>query len=196
MKSLVAYSAILPLCLSLLQGCTALDTPSHSKPSVIEQLLLSQAMEKSLYDQEAPVIPLPVDSTIILDTSGLAATHHSLRESLVAWLGNQGLSVQEKEEQARYRIALNVQAVGTEYGLSFFGIPPVQSTVIPVSLPELSIYKAQHLVGYSRFSFDIFELSSGNLIRSTPWFHGQTYYDTYTVFFFINFRTTNLVWAP
>ena len=182
--------------LCLLQACTALDTPTHSGPSAIEQLLLSQAMDQSLYDKETPTIPLPVGTGILLDTAGLSAPHEHLRESLVAWLGDQGFSVVRDEKQARYRLALNVQAIGTEYGLSFFGIPPVQSTVVPLSLPELSIYKAQHLIGYSRFSFDIFELSTGNFVRSTPWLQGSTYYNTYTVFFFINFRTTDLVWAP
>lgn len=184
------------VCLSLLQACTALDRPSHSNPSAIEQLLLSQALEQSLYHDETPSIPLPVGTGVTLDTAGLSAPHQNLRESLVAWLGDQGFSVKGDETQAQYRLALNVQAIGTENGLSFFGIPPVQSSVVPVSLPELSIYKAQHFVGYSRFSFDIFELSTGNFVRSTPWFQGSTYYNTYTVFFFINFRTTDLVWAP
>jgi hypothetical protein len=89
-----------------------------------------------------------------------------------------------------------VQALGTEQGVTFFGMPPVQSVIIPFALPELTLFKLQNQRAYTRLSLDIFETATGRLVRSTPWYVGSSYYNQYTILFFIYFRTTDLVLPP
>ena len=93
----------------------------------------------------------------------------------------------------RDRIQIIVQALGTEQSQSFFGMPEVQSVLIPFALPEIALYKVQYQSGYTRFRLDIFKTATGEFIRSTPWFQASTYYNEYNVLFFIDFHTTNLI---
>lgn len=79
--------------------------------------------------------------------------------------------------------------------MSFFGFPPVQNVLLPFALPEISVCKGQYQSRYTRFRLDIYETGTGKFIRSTPWVQGSTYFNEYTVFFFIDFHTTELI-AP
>jgi len=108
-------------------------------------------------------------------------------------LGEQGLFLTPEAKQATYRIQVLVQALGTEQSQSFFGMPPVQSVLIPFALPEITLYKAQYQTGFTRFRLDIFENTTGKFIRSTPWFQANTYFNEYTLFFFFGFHETNLM---
>jgi hypothetical protein len=74
-----------------------------------------------------------------------------------------------------------VQSLGTVQGETFFGMPSVQSVLIPFSLPELTRYKAQVQSGYMRYSIDLYDAARGRLIRSTPWYAGSSYYNQYTL---------------
>jgi hypothetical protein len=75
-------------------------------------------------------------------------------------------------------------------------MPPIQSVLIPFSLPQLTLYQNLSQDGYIRYSLDVVERASGRLFYSTPWYHQRTFYDQYTVLFFITFRKTDLADAP
>jgi hypothetical protein len=119
-----------------------------------------------------------------------------LQKILTGWLGRQGYSVQKNEEKATHRINVIVQALGTELGNSFFGMPPVRSQLIPFSLPELALYKAEYQTGYVKFYMDIFELPSGAFVQSTPAFLAETYYNGHTVLLMFSFTSTDLDFPP
>ena len=68
----------------------------------------------------------------------------------------------------------------------------MQSTLIPVSLPALTLCEAQRQIAYVRYLVHVYDPHSGRLLGSSPWYHGSSYYNQYTVFFFINFRGTDL----
>lgn len=75
-------------------------------------------------------------------------------------------------------------------------MPPIQSVLIPFSLPQLTLYQNLSQDGYVRYAMDLIERTSGKLFYSTPWYHQQTYHDQYTIFFFITYRLTDLADAP
>jgi hypothetical protein len=89
-----------------------------------------------------------------------------------------------------------VQALGTVQGETFFGMPPVQSVIIPFALPELTLYKRQAQTGYMRYSLDIYDSSTGRLVRSTPWYAGSSYYNQYTFLFLFKYNSTDLILPP
>ncbi len=175
-------------------GCAVMkELPTPDQATAIEQLLVTQAIEKSLEGKDAFSLPLPEDSTIKLETTGLANEHRFLIGAVGRWLGEQGLRLAPDEHEATYNIQILVQSLGTEQSRSFFGMPPVQSVLIPFSLPEISLYAAHYQSGYSRFRLDIFEAATGQFLRSTPWLQASTFYNEYTLLFFIDFHRTDLV---
>lgn len=182
------------LSLTILPGCATTNTiPIPVHLTAIEQFLLTQAIDLSLPKKGIPVIPIPDGATVNLETTGLTVEQRFLLGAVGRWLGEQGLHIQPKDEKATYRAQILIQALGTEQSQSFFGMPEVQGGLLPFAIPELPLYKAQYQTGYTRFRLDFFETTSGKFIRSTPWYQARTYFNEYTVLFFIGFHSTNLI---
>ncbi|MGD9849948.1 MAG: hypothetical protein AB7T38_01650 [Nitrospirales bacterium] len=193
-QSLKKTGMLTVLILSILPGCAAtnnLPAPAHF--TAIEQFLLTQSVEFSLNANNVPPLPLPEGATVTLETTGLTVEQRFLLGAVGRWLGEQGLHIQSKDQNPTYRAQILIQAFGTEQSQSFFGMPEVQGGLLPFAIPELPVYKAQYQKGYSRFRLDFFENSTGKFVRSTPWFQASTYFNEYTVLFFIEFHSTNLI---
>lgn len=107
-----------------------------------------------------------------------------------------GYRVQKSEEASRYLVRILVRAMGTNQAKTFFGIPPIQSVIIPFALPQITIYQELAQLAHVRLHLDIFESGTGRFVESTLWTSGNTYYNQYTVLFFFGFRRTDLVAAP
>jgi hypothetical protein len=182
------------LTLTILSACAPIkELPNPDQATAIEQFLITQAVDLSLNNENATPVPLQQGETVTLDTTDLTIEKRFFIGALGQWLGEQGLLLMPEARHANYRIQVLVQALGTEQSQSFFGMPAVQSVLIPFALPEITLYKAQYQRGYTRFRLDIFENTTGKFIRSTPWFEATTYFNEYTVFFFFNFHETNLL---
>ena len=154
-------------------------------------------------------MPIPQGANIVLDTSGIISEDKDIVRQVMAgwlgkhgyhvmagWFGEEGYQVQGDIDQATHRINVVVGSLGTEFGETFFGLPPIQSFVIPFALPELALYKAQYQTGFVKLYFDIFELPSNRFISSTSPFFAETHYNDYTVLFLFSFKKTDLISPP
>jgi hypothetical protein len=199
MKSIINTLKIMALStasLAALTGCTTTQKSTQSPRTVIEQLLISEAAIRSLPRQTESPLPIPPGSNVVLNTSALTTDQTLLLQILTGWMGQQGYLVQKDEKNATYRVDVIVGALGTELAGSFIGMPPIQSVLIPFSLPELSLYKSQNQTGYIKFHMNIFEIPAGRFVGSTPDFRADSYYNDYTVLFAISFTSTDLVSPP
>lgn len=189
--------------------------------SAIEQLLLGEAIDRSLRDV---AIPVPQDTPLFMEVTGLqpamfapSGLHTSsgfnapsvrtdviipsldlifIKDLVAARLGSIGYRVLKNEEEAVYLVRVVVQSFGTNQSSSFFGLPPVQSVIIPFSLPQLTLYQSLSQNGFIRYSLHVIERATGRLYHSTSWYHQVTFHDQYTILFFITFRRTDLTDAP
>jgi hypothetical protein len=191
---------ILPI--ALITGCSTAHKPTQSQRSAVEQLLMSEAIMRSLPADSTPSLPIPKGASVVLDASVINVStvpspdKFLLEKILAGWFGQQGYAIQKNEDKASYRINIVTTTLGTELGDSFFGMPPVNSVLIPFSLPELALYKNQYQTGYVKFYMDIFELPAGKLVHSSPFYVAETYYNDYTVLLFFSFSSTNLPLTP
>ena len=203
----------------LLSGCMLAREPSKTPRTAVEQLLLSHAIERSVEDL---IVPIPESASVVVDVVGFS-THlpflrqtkgtHGLerpeglvfgvpsdlsyvRDAVASRLALLGFRVRSKEDEATYRVNIKLQALGTEQGQTFFGMPPVQSVIIPFALPELTVYKRDDQTAHVRYSLDIYEIETGQLLRSTAWYHGSSYYHMFTILFLIRFKTSDLILPP
>lgn len=180
----------LPACM------TPTTLPAPSSPTLIEQLLMTQAIAASVDHEDSTPVPLPAGATVVLEPIGLRDNQQFFKGAIAQWLGEHDIRVQPTAETAQYRVQIVIQSLGTQQAQAFFGMPPVQSVLIPFALPELTLFKAQYQSGFTRFSLNVFETTTGRYIRSSPWYQATTYYNEYTILFIINFHTTNLIGAP
>ncbi|GJL67595.1 MAG: hypothetical protein NPIRA06_02300 [Nitrospirales bacterium] len=190
------------LLVGILTGCGAMNAiPLPEPPTAVQQLLMAQAVERSLHGENTMPIPLTNGDTVSLDMAGLsvdqglAFAQKFFKGAVGGWLGGSGLKIVMDPAQAKYRIHILVQGLGVEQRSSLFGLPPIQSALLPIALPEIAIYASQKLSGYTRFRLDIYETATGQFVRSTPWFQGSTYFNEYTILFFFDFEFTDLI-AP
>ncbi len=115
---------------------------------------------------------------------------------MVGWFGIEGYHVQGNIDQATHRVNVIVESLGTAYRETFFGLPPIQSVVIPFSTPEIAFYKAQYQTGYVKLYFNIFELPSNRFVSSTSPFFAETHHNDFTVLFAFTFNKNDLVSPP
>ena len=208
----------------LLFGCAVPREPTRTSRTAIEQLLLSQAITRSV---KYLSIPVPFGQPVVVEVAGFpqdrsilqpafstpqvttstqpadppvirheASDLPVLQSKIEARLGQLGLPLRARRDEARYILRVVMEALGTEQGETFFGMPPVQSVLIPFALPQLTVFEAQRQQAYARFTMDIFDARTGELVRSTPWYEGSAYYNQYTIFFFISFKGSDLVATP
>ncbi|HEU4683284.1 MAG TPA: hypothetical protein VFS39_02115 [Nitrospira sp.] len=111
-------------------------------------------------------------------------------------LAGMGYQPVERREEADLWVRVLVLALGTDQGQTFFGMPAIQSTVIPFSTPALTLYEAQRQIGYVRYRLQTYDRRTRKWHVPGDWYDGLAYYNQYTLFFFINFRGTDLPQAP
>jgi len=197
----------------LLCGCTLEQEFSRTPRTAVEQLLLTQSVQHSLHNLTAF---LPEQASLRVDVTGLQTDRANLnmqgdqrgilngpsndliliRDAVATGLGRLGYRIEPRDASPTYLARVVVEAFGTTQGLTFFGMPPVQSMIIPFSLPALTIYKAEGQKGYARLHIDFFEYQSGKFVGSSPTIIGRTYYNQYTLLFFVTWQTTDLLAGP
>ena len=195
----------------MLAGCAVEQEYSRTPRTAVEQLLLTQAIERAFHNLHTELPPgatleiqatsLDSDRTLVRMTGpDLASAKHPalettyLRDAVSAVLGRQGYRI--PNEEATYLVRIMVESLGTMQGLTFIGLPPIQSTIIPFALPELAIYKFQKQSGYARLHVDMYENGTGAFIGSSATIIGRTYYDQYTVLFYATWASTDLLAPP
>lgn len=188
-----------------LTGCSATRETTRTFRTSVEQLLISQSVERGL---NAAADVLPPKRSVVVEVAGLTDDHQFAREIVVEWLRQQGWQIATKERKEegkktkeegtpeRYLVHVLMYALGTEQAQSFLGIPATQGTLIPISIPELAVYKAQRQHGYARFAFNLIETPSGRLIAASPVLEGTVYFNQYTVLFAFTFHKTDIVPPP
>lgn len=218
----VFWASLLPL----LASCTIPREITKTARSAIEQLLLAEALNRSLLDVS---LPISVDAPLYMEVTGLQLGYLSpmvpvssvsasgemsttgsstsgyfspagdlafVKDAVATHLGVLGYRISKREEDASYLVRVVVQSFGTSQSISFFGMPPIQSVLIPFSLPQLTVYQNLAQDGFVRYGVEVIERASGRLLYSTPWHSHRTYHDQYTIFFFFSFRMTDLDEAP
>ncbi|MER2512356.1 MAG: hypothetical protein ABTQ25_08060 [Nitrosomonas ureae] len=198
-EQLMRTKIINTLCLGLvlagfLTGCSTTQKVTSSARTATEQLLISEAVMRSVAKSPDFSLPIPQGSVVKLDMFGISGDKDLVKGVVAGWLGQQGYIAQD--ESATYRINVIVDSLGTEYSNTFFGIPPIAATLIPIALPKLSFYEADSQTGYARFHLDIFEMPSGRFVGTTPPFIADTHFNMHTVLFLFKFKRTDLASPP
>ena len=168
----------------VLTGCSLSYESTKTPRAPSEQLLLAQSLRRSLVDAAVPLRP---GQTIAVETVGLTADQAFVNGLIEKWLSRGGLLL-PKDGKETLLAKVTLDSFGTLQDQTFFGVPPIGGGFIPISLPELSFYKAVRQRGHARLSIDFIEKATGRVVSSTPLHEGTAYYNQYT--FLLAFSTT------
>lgn len=156
----------------------------------IEQLLISGAIARGMKDLSLDRVA--DGSSLYLEKTGLTADHRFMADVVEGWLGRLGFHIQSKPQDSDFTVRLIVQSIGASQNIKLFGMPASSSTLVPVSLPELALYKRNREEGYTRFYFDIFETESGEYLETTRDFEGSVKHTKFTILFVFGFTRSDL----
>jgi len=197
----------------LLMGCALEQEVSRTPRTAVEQVLLTQAVEQALVNL---TVQLPEGVNVDVDATGLesgrsqlrmtnadrgAIDHPSrdilyVRDIVAAELGRRGYRVSARDTESPYLVRVMAESFGTMQGSIFVGMPPVQSVLIPFSLPELTLYKRQNQSGCARLHLDLYDNRTGEFLGSTPKLVGRAFYNQYTVLIFATWNHTDITAPP
>ena len=176
----------------ILSGCASTYETTNTARSPTEQLLLTQSLQRGLIDA---VLPIPPGQSVAVETVGLTTDHVFVTALIERWLSREGLNLpKDGKESLIARVTLD--AFGTLEDLTFFGIPQISGGFFPIAVPELVFYKARRQTGLARFSIDFIDKKTGRLIRSTPLYEGDAFYNQFTLLLAVNFLDTDLLPPP
>jgi hypothetical protein len=195
-------------------GCSLEQEFSRTPRTAVEQALLTHAVERALTNL---TVQLPQDANVKLEATGLESDRSRLRmtssdlgtvshafrdisyirDAVAAELGRRGYRIRTRDvDDSPYLIRVMAESFGTMQGMTFFGMPPVQSVLIPFALPELTLYKQQNQSGYARLHVDVYDNHTGEFLGSSATLVGRTFYNQYTVLFFLTWNRTDLIAPP
>ena len=184
----VWFLAVLMWGLGLL-GCSTYESTKTPRTPT-EQLILTQSLQRTLVDA---VLPIPPGQSVAVETVGLTTDQALVTAFVEKWLSREGLNLpKDGKESLIARVTLD--AFGTLQDVTFFGIPQITAALLVI--PEIAFYKKQKQLGMTRLSIDFIEKKTGRLVRSTPLYEGDAYYNKYTVFIFVNFSDSDLLPPP
>ena len=125
-------------------GCTLEQEFSRTPRTAVEQLLLTQSIQHALHN----LTPfLPEQASLRVDVTGLQTDRANLnmqgdqrgilngpsndliliRDAVATGLGRLGYRIDSRDANPTYLARVVVESFGTTQGLTFFGMPPVQS---------------------------------------------------------------------
>lgn len=94
---------------------------------------------------------------------------HYLESAVSAAVAEHGGKVTSGLEGADYAVTVLGKAVGVEEDRTFFGIPALQSSLLPVGLPEIAIYRASQQKGVAKLETVVAGRNhGGHVVRSGP----------------------------
>lgn len=204
---------VLSILTALITGCALEQEMSRTPRTAVEQVLLTQAVEQAL---ENLSVRLPEGVNVDVDATGLESGRSRLRmtnadlgaidrpsrdivyirDVVAAELGRRGYRVSAQDTDSPYLVRVMAESFGTMQDTIFVGMPPVQSVLIPFSLPELTLYKNQSQSGYARLHLDIYDNRTGEFLGSTPKLVGRSFYNQYTLLIFVTWNQTDVTAPP
>lgn len=203
----------LSLLIFFVTGCALEHELSRTPRTAVEQVLLTQAVERALTNLSVRLpdgVNVDVDATgLENDRSRLRTTNADLgavdrpsrdilyiRDLVAAELGRRGYRVSSRDNESPYLVRVMAESFGTVQGTMFIGMPPVQSVLIPFSLPELTLYKNQSQSGYARLHMDVYDNRTGEFLGSTPKLVGRAFHNQYTVLILATWTRTDVIAPP
>lgn len=174
---LAVVSIVLPIGLG---GCTAKRVITTTEHTPVEQLLLTEAIDRTIDklswpDLRGKVVFIDVGTSEAPLAEPQEKTVY-VRQALAAQLAQRGAILVPQVGEADYVALALLGALGTEQQDQFLGLPPIQSVLIPFSLPELALYKATRLTGFAKLELVITDRRRGGVEHRSGPARAETYW--------------------
>jgi hypothetical protein len=167
-RSRFEIAAVVAAAILVQTGCSATTPPPGGRLAASQQLLASEAVDRALAQVDWPSFD---GRTVFVDIGSPAADdeRHYLESAVTAAVAEHGGKVTSELKTADYAVTVLGKAVGVDEDRTFFGIPALQSSLLPVGLPEIAIYRATQQRGVAKLETIVASRNKGgHVVRSGP----------------------------
>jgi hypothetical protein len=176
--------ATIMLCVLLCCANCATIRVTDPPRTATEQYLLTQATVHSIEKLSAEALrdrKIYLDSTYLTAATQPSQEHSFLIGELRARLLASGVRLAQYREEAQVIVEVRSEAVGTDRYETLIGLPAlyffsgaVGQSNIPITTPELALYKHTRQRGFSSVAFVAYWRDTGELIAASGPFVGHT----------------------
>lgn len=189
LRCLAAWLVVLAL-----PACNMTPGLVGSPRTPIEQLLLTQSLLRTL---DQVTLPLRPGDSVVIETAW-PPTHQDFAGDLpfaasvlASWCTQQGLII--GGDHPGYRMRVLLHAFGLDKKDTFVGVPPIQSLLLPIALPELTLYRNVLNRGYTRLTIDITDASTGRLVGFPLLAEASVRQELVTLLFLLSWKSSDLI---
>lgn len=174
--------------LALVVGCTTTRRITNTPATALQQLLDTEAIDRAVHKLTWPDV---AGRTVFVQTASPAeeGDRTYLRQAISAELAQRGAILSEDYTKMDYMVTVLAGAIGTDERDVFFGLPQIQSMVVPLSLPEMAIYKSEEQEGFAKVEVVTTDVRRGAVVFRAGPAQAKTYAHTRKVLFVGWYRT-------
>jgi hypothetical protein len=177
-------SSVVVLAFALgLAGCAATVQPAGGGLTASQQLIASEAIDRALDELRWP----NVDGHKVFIEIGATAGEEEqryLRSALAARVAERGGKVVTDLKTADSELVVLAKAMGIDATQTFFGLPTLQSSLVPVGLPEIPLYKATQQKGVAKLETVLVDRKRGGVYAHPEPVKSEIWVKDWTVLFF------------
>jgi hypothetical protein len=178
--------------LTTLGGCAGSSQLLPTQPSAVTQQLVVRSFERALMKLDVSRFAGRKVSVELASQSYGAQSF--AKEFVTTWLEARGVRVTSESPDLTLKVIASV--VGTDRGETFFGIPQLQSTLVGVPTPEISLFKWVRNRGLTEMSVFVFDARTSTFLETVGPGIGRSKQDDVTILIIINFTLTDIEDRP
>lgn len=174
------FLALVVLLAAVAPGCSITTPPPGGRLSSSQQILATEAVDRALARVEWPDIR---KKKVFIDVAAPSGDEEKayLANTVAAEAASRGAILAPDMKSADTALIVNADAIGLEQNKTFVGLPAVESSMIPIGVPELTVYSSEREESYARIELVFADLKKGGVLaRSGPldsetWAHERKY---------------------
>jgi len=178
--------------ITLAGGCAGSSQLIPTQPSAVTQQLVVRSLERAL--TQLDVSRFAGRKVSIELTSQSYGAQSFAKEFVATWLEARGVRVTSDSPDLTLKVIASV--LGTDRGETFFGIPQLQSTLIGIPTPEISLFKWVRNRGLTEMSVFAFDARTNTFLETVGPGIGRSMQDDVTILIIINFTRTDVEDRP
>lgn len=149
-------------------GCTMTTPPPGGRLSTSQQILASEAVDRALAQVEWPNLHKRKVFVDVAAPSGDQERQY-LENQISAEAASRGAILAPDLKSADCALLVQADAIGLEQNRTFIGLPQVESAMIPIGIPEITVYNSEREEGFARLNLVFADLKKGGVLaRSGP----------------------------
>lgn len=168
------FLALVVLLAAVAPGCSITTPPPGGRLSSSQQILATEAVDRALARVEWPDIK---KRKVFIDVAAPSGDQERsyLANTVAAEVAARGAILAPDLKSADTALLVNADAIGLEQNRTFVGLPAVESALIPIGVPEITVYNSEREESYARIELVFADLKKGGVLARTGPLDSETW---------------------